>query len=343
MLLLALVSACAAPQKPATKSAAAVKPATSGGAHPEPGSQAEPAKVTKYTAFTVRVPASGALPQMVGRLQRHRVLPGENLLTIARDAGVGFRALRDANPAIDEWEPKPGVEILVPTRWIVPRAADRGLVINIPEMRLYMFPPDTAPGEQVPILTWAVGIGAEHAPSPVGPFEVKSKDENPTWVVPDSIYAKMENPKRVVPPGPDNPLGSHRIRLNVDLYAIHGTNDPWTVGRLTTHGCVRLYPEDISYLYPLVDRGTPGEFVYQPVKIGERDGRIYVEVHRDVYQMVPDLEALTLAEVSRAGVTSRVDMERVKTVARLKTGFPMDVMPDAQWKADDLLRPRRAG
>ena len=108
-------------------------------------------------------------------------------------------------------------------------------------------------------LTWPIGIGAEEVPSPVGPFTVRSKDVNPTWVVPESILRTMTNPRRVVPPGPDKPLGDYRIRLSIETYAIHGTNDPWTVGRLTTHGCIRLYPEDIADLFQLVAPGTPGE------------------------------------------------------------------------------------
>ncbi len=280
----------------------------------------------KLTIVKVRVPDGAGLPPIFGQLQHYEVGGNESLLTIARRTGVGFRELRDANPTIDEWEPRIGSDLLVPTRWILPQVDEyRGLVINIPEMRLYMFPVDTFPGERVPVLTWPIGIGAEEAPSPVGPFTVVSKDENPTWVVPDSILRTMDHPQRVVPPGPDNPLGAYRIRLSKDLYAIHGTNDPWTVGRLTTHGCIRLYPEDIEMLYPLVGRGTPGELVYQPVKIGERDGDVYVEIHQDVYQMYPDLEGYALGEVARAGVERRVDPMLVRAAARAKLGIPVNV------------------
>ncbi len=195
--------------------------------------------LSKVGLIHTRLPRSSELPGLAGELQRHRVAAGQDLLTIARDGGLGFRELRDANPRIDEWEPRPGTMILVPSRFIVPRTSHRGLVINIPEMRLYKFPLDSRPGEEVSILTWPVGLGAEEVPSPIGEFEVKSKDTNPTWVVPDSIYRTMENPRRVVPPGPDNPLGDYRIRLNVDLYAIHGTNDPWT--RRPSHH-PRLHP-----------------------------------------------------------------------------------------------------
>jgi L,D-transpeptidase ErfK/SrfK len=282
--------------------------------------------IVKVGAFTAYVPRDGEVPGVVGQNGRYRVSAGQNLLDIAREGGLGFRELRDANPRIDEWEPKAGVELVLPTRRILPRpAAYRGLVINIPEFRLYMFPTDTQLGERAPIMTWPVGLGAEHAPSPIQAFRVKSKDEKPTWVVPDSIYVKMEEPKRVVPPGPDNPLGDYRIRLDFDLFAIHGTNDPWSVGRLTTHGCVRLYPEDIEYLYPLVDRGFPGEFVYQPVKIGERKGRVFVEVHQDIYTMFPDLQAHAQSVVTKANLAGRVDADRLAMAVQQQLGVPIDV------------------
>jgi L,D-transpeptidase ErfK/SrfK len=288
---------------------------------------------TRRTTVDVRLPTIVDLPPVLGCTWRHVVQPGEDLLTIARTTGIGFRELRDANPHIDEFEPRPGVEILVPAEWILPRATYRGLVINIAELRLYYFPSDPVPGDTVPLLTWPVGIGAEEAPSPVGEFVVKSKDENPTWYVPASIYRTMDHPRRIVPPGDDNPLGTHRIKLSIDVYAIHGTNSPWSVGRLTTHGCVRLYPEDILDLYPRVSAGTRGEFIYQPVKLGTRDGRIFVEVHRDVYQMHSDLEALALAEIAAAGVGERVDRDRLRSAVEARSGVPTDVTRDgaAPW------------
>jgi L,D-transpeptidase ErfK/SrfK len=287
---------------------------------------APPARLEKITEVYAPAPGrDGRLPGIVGRLQRRRVAPGETLLDIAREAGLGFAELRDANPAIDEWVPPPGAEVLVPTRWILPRARARGLVVNIPEMRLYLFPADARPGELVPIHTWAVGIGIERAPSPVGPVTVRAKDERPTWVVPDSILRTMERPRRVVPPGPDNPLGSHRIRLSRGLYAVHGTNAPWSIGRLTTRGCIRLYPEDIEDLYPRVRPGTPGELVYQPVKLGASRDRVYVEVHRDVYGRIPDLERHAFAEVRRLGLGGRVDPERLRAAVRERSGVPVDV------------------
>ncbi len=297
-------------------------------------------KILKMSAFTAYIPREDEVPGVVGRNEVYRVAAGRNLLDIAREGDLGFRELRDANPRVDEWEPRAGVELVLPTRRILPRPDHyQGLVINIPEFRLYMFPLDTKLGERAPVMTWPVGLGAEWAQSPIQAFHVKSKDEKPTWVVPDSIYEKMEDPKHVVPPGPDNPLGDYRIRLDFDLFAIHGTNDPWTVGRLTTHGCVRLYPEDIEYLYPLVDRGYPGEFVYQPVKLGERKGRVYVEVHQDVYGHFEDLGAHARGLVAQAHLTERVDPDRLAMAVKQQLGVPIDVTREsAQSEAPHTAR-----
>ncbi|HUI28174.1 MAG TPA: L,D-transpeptidase family protein, partial [Candidatus Kryptonia bacterium] len=206
-----------------------------------------------------QIPRHGQLPGVVGRMQRHRVEEKETLLDVARDAGLGFNEVKDANRSVDEWIPPTGSEVAVPTQWIVPRSRYRGIVVNIAEMRLYLFPQKTSPGEIVTVRTWAIGIGTDETPSPVGSFRITAKQKDPTWYVPDSIYRTMDPPKRrVVPPGPENPLGEYRIRLSKGLYSIHGTDVPWSIGRLTTHGCIRLYPEDISELFRLVKPGTVG-------------------------------------------------------------------------------------
>jgi L,D-transpeptidase ErfK/SrfK len=281
-----------------------------------------PSKVTRATA---RVPASGQLPGLIGELQQGSVGRGETLLDVARQADLGYQEVQDANPGLDEWVPTSGAHVVLPSQFILPRSRYRGVVINIPEMRLYLFPETTAPGQEIEIRTWPIGVGMDDTPSPIGAFTIRSKEENPTWVVPASIYKTMEKPRKVVPPGPDNPLGSHRMRLSHDSYGIHGTDTAWAVGRLTTHGCIRLYPEDIPVLYDLVRIGTPGELLYQPVKVGEEDGDVWLEVHRDVYGRVKNLERYALEEVRRAGVATRVDRELVLAAARAQSGIPVKV------------------
>jgi len=280
---------------------------------------------SKQSTVTTRIPRKGELPGLVGSVQTVRVVKGDTLLDIARSADIGYQQVQDANPKVDEWLPEPGTQVVLPSRWILPRSGHRGIVINLPEMRLYLYPESTKEGEEVQIRTWPIGIGAEETPSPIRSFWIVTKEENPTWVVPKSILKTMNPPRPVVPPGPDNPLGAYRMRLSYDLYSIHGTDTPWAVGRLGTHGCIRLYPEDIPQLYGDVRVGTPGEILYQPVKVGEEDGRVYVQVHPDIYGKVQDLGRLAATEIRKAGVTDRVDRTRLKAAIADKRGIPVDV------------------
>jgi L,D-transpeptidase ErfK/SrfK len=280
---------------------------------------------SKLNALTARIPRSGELPGLVGRMQSVRVAKGDTLLELARSADVGYQQVQDANPTVDEWVPTPGTEVVLPSRWILPRSNHRGIVINLPEMRLYLYPEAAKEGEEVEIRTWPIGIGTEQTPSPIRSFWIVTKEENPTWVVPKSILKTMDPPRPVVPPGPDNPLGAYRMRLSYDLYSIHGTDTPWAVGRLGTHGCIRLYPEDIGDLYDDVRIGTPGEIIYQPVKVGEEDGRVYVEVHPDIYGRMRNLAQYAAAEVRKAGVADRVDRVRLRAAVEDKRGVPIDV------------------
>lgn len=295
---------------------------------PEPPPTLPP--LEKFTAFRIVVPRDKALPPLVGRMQSYRVKHGDTLLDVARDAGLGYRELQDANPTVDQWVPAQGAEVTVPTRFILPQSQYRGIVINVPEMRLYLYPSKTRPGQSASIRTWAVSVGVDEAPSPVGLFHVRSKDKHPTWGVPDSIYRIMDKPRRhVVPPGPDNPLGEYRLRLSDSLYAIHGTNNPWSIGRETTNGCIRLYPEDLEVLYPLVPVGTPVDFVYEPVKLGEDGGEIYVEVHEDLYHRFRNLEQYATQLVKKAGLTDRIDAAILRQAVRDKSGVPILISRDA--------------
>src|SRR5262245_23339557 len=213
---------------------------------PAPGPPPPPPPLEKITELPVRVPRKGELPPVIGHVQRYRIVPKDTLLDVARNAGLGFQEVKDANRDVDEWIPPAGLDVTVPTRWILPRTSHRGIVVNVPEMRMFMFPSGAKPGDKVVVRTWAIAIGTDDAQAPVGTFTIISKDNNPTWYVPDVIYKSMDRPRRVVPPGPYNPMGAYRIRLAKGLYSIHGSNTPWAIGRETTHGCLRLYPEDIS-------------------------------------------------------------------------------------------------
>jgi L,D-transpeptidase ErfK/SrfK len=200
--------------------------------------------------------------------------------SIARAHNVGFEALRRANPGVDPWLPGEGTAIIVPAQFVLPRAAREGIIVNLPELRLYYFPD----GESGRVITHPVSIGRMDWRTPLGRTTVVSKVRNPSWYPPESIraeHAAMNDPlPAVVPPGADNPLGAHALRLAIPGgYLIHGTNKPGGVGMRVTHGCIRMFPEDVEALFSVVPVGTPVLIVDQPYKLGFGEEGLYLEAH----------------------------------------------------------------
>lgn len=200
-----------------------------------------------------------------------------------RTYDMGAYELQQANPGVDEWIPGEGTKITIPNVFILPPETRTGIVINLPELRLYYFHPN---GTQVS--TFPIGIGKEGWSTPLTTGKVTEKTANPTWVVPASILEEHKVsgepiPGLVngthVPPGKENPLGAYRLRLSIPGYLLHGTNSPIGVGRRVTHGCVRLFPADIEQLFNLVSVGTQVTIVHDPIKLGWRNGDLYLEVH----------------------------------------------------------------
>ncbi len=208
----------------------------------------------------------------------------DTLLDIARRHGVGYEEITNANPGVDPWLPGAGTVVTVPKQRILPRAPRTGIVINLPEHRLYWYQPAAA-GKPPVVWTFPVSIGKMDWHTPLGVTRVVAKVKNPTWTPPKSV--RDEHAKNgdilpaVVPAGPDNPLGLFALRLGIPggAYLIHGTNKPAGVGMQVTHGCMRLYPEDIETLYGLVPVNAPVMIVNQPYKWGWHDGQLLIEVH----------------------------------------------------------------
>jgi L,D-transpeptidase ErfK/SrfK len=207
------------------------------------------------------------------------------------------------------------------------------VVVNIPEMRLFFFQRSKDnPGTTV-VYTYPVGLGRDDWRTPTGKFKIRGKTLNPQWNIPESIrkehIADRGDSRTFIAGGdPENPLGRHRIELTLPMYGIHGTNIPWGVGMQVSHGCVRLYPEDIERLFPLVPIGAPGEFAYQPVKVGLRGGAVYVEAHRDIYGHAPAQYREAVAAFSRAGLADRVDQKALLRALEDVYGMPIRLTPE---------------
>jgi L,D-transpeptidase ErfK/SrfK len=261
--------------------------------------------------------------EVLGVLGARTVQRGESLIEIAREHNVGFNAIASANPGLDAFVPTPGAVLTIPTAWILPRSATQGsLVVNVSEMRLYLFP--KAGGAP---LTFPIGVGMDEWKTPLGTFTVVSKIVNPTWYPPLSI--RRENPELParVPPGPDNPLGTHALRLSERSILIHGTDEPYGVGRKASHGCIRLYPEDIPRLFELVSLKTRVTMVREPVKVGLRAGRVLVEVHEDRDARV-DLRAEAARLLAERGLAAHVEVGRLRAALEERRGVPVDVSLD---------------
>lgn len=201
---------------------------------------------------------------------------------LAREYGLGFDELLAANPGIDPWLPGANTPVLLPTQYVLPDVPRRGVVLNIAAKRLFYFP-EAAEGEPVEVLTYPIGIGRVGWETPVGDTTVVSKARDPHWYPPPSVreeHAAMGDPlPAIVPPGPDNPLGTRVLKLDMPGYLIHGTNQPYGVGMRVSHGCVRLYPENIEVLYELVSIGEPVTIVNEPYLAGWRGDELYFEGH----------------------------------------------------------------
>jgi L,D-transpeptidase ErfK/SrfK len=207
----------------------------------------------------------------------------DTLLDIARRHGLGYEDIVRANPEVDTWLPGDGTEVVLPTRYILPAVARKGVVLNLAEYRLYYFP-EPSDGKPAMVMTYPMSIGRMDWETPLGMTRVVAKAKNPTWYPPESVRAEHaadgDPLPRIVPPGPKNPLGKFAMRLGIPGYLIHSTNRPAGVGMRVTHGCVRMFPEDIAFLFNRVSVDTPVRIINEPVKVGWDGDELVMEVHR---------------------------------------------------------------
>ena len=257
----------------------------------------------------------------------HRVSHDETLMSIARRYGLGFTELRAANPEVDPWLPGEGREVVVPTLHLAPTEERAGIVVNLADQRLYFLG-----GRDVRARSYPLGIGRAGCETPTGTTHVASKRRDPVWVPPASIRAARPGLPAAIPPGPNNPLGAFALNLGWEGYVIHGTNRPEGIGRRVSHGCLRLYPEDIERLFSLVAIGTKVTIVDQEVKLGWIGEELYLEVHPSQEQAdqievggtfrpepLPGLREAILAYAQ--GRHLRIDWDRVQRIAEERNGL----------------------
>jgi L,D-transpeptidase ErfK/SrfK len=330
-LIASLVAGCSLfgegfQHRPSSKTAAAAKPAP------------PPAPVYPPPVATQRFVIDAAKDDVVGELQVTVVGPEDTFSDIARRFNVGYEEMVRANPGIDPWLPKPGSKVIVPTRFVLPNAPREGIVINVAAMRLFYFAPRKK-GEPLVVYTYPIGIGRVGWATPQGETKITRKVEDPVWRPTPAIlkeHAENGDPlPEVVPAGPDNPLGNRAMYLAWPTYLIHGTNKPYGVGIRSSHGCIRLYPEDILQLYGTTPVGSRVRVVNQPFVFGWHGDSLYLQAYGELEDdprdfakaekklLSRELSARIQKELKQRNET--IDWQEVATLTHQPRGIPVSI------------------
>lgn len=266
----------------------------------------------------------------------YKIKKADNLYKIARENNLSIAEIIKANPKIsDKNLIYYNREITLPTWFIIPNYERRGIIINLAEPRLYYFKND-----QPEIITFPVAIGKEGFETPLGKAYIANKRENPTWIPTPRLREENPDLPEIVKPGSDNPLGNYALDLSWPSFLIHGTNDPMSIGNPESHGCIRLYPEDIKSLFALVETYTPVRIVNQPIKIGKFEDKIYIEA---------DLSEKELTEINKSGVyqlicryinkcESRINWKLVWQTIEENKSIPVDITANLDEKTKEQIQ-----
>jgi L,D-transpeptidase ErfK/SrfK len=238
---------------------------------------------------------------VIGAISTVTAREEDTLVDIARRHGLGYEDIVRANPGVNVWVPGKGTEVILPTRFVLPPGPREGVILNLAEYHLYYYP-KVRDSETAYVMTYPISIGRMDWETPLGRTSVISKVRNPSWYVPQSVldeHAADGRPlQRIVPPGPENPLGEYAMRLGLPGYLIHGTNRPAGVGMRVTHGCVRMFPEDIEYLFGKIDVSTAVRIINEPVKMGWEGNQLVIEVHPVLAVVLPEVIETPQAEIA---------------------------------------------
>ncbi|HET7758230.1 MAG TPA: L,D-transpeptidase family protein [Steroidobacteraceae bacterium] len=287
--------------------------------------------IVPAAAATYELPADGS--PVVGADTTLTTVYADTLPEIAHRFSLGYYEIIRANPDVDVWLPGTGKTVLIPGRRILPTGPREGIVVNLPEHRLYYYPKPRGRYEKRVVITFPVSIGKMDWRTPLGETRVIAKIRHPVWYPPESIrkeHAANGDPlPKEIGPGPENPLGDFALRLAAGEgeYLIHGTNNPIAVGMSVTHGCIRMYPEDIAALFPLVPVGTRVWLINDPVKVAWVDGQLLIEVHPPVDEqgqtIEPNLELLSkLLDQALGASTAAIHWDLARRTLQAANGIP---------------------
>jgi L,D-transpeptidase ErfK/SrfK len=293
-------------------------------------------------AWAENYPMPPAGEDAIGEITYTKAFQEDTLLDVARRFSLGQEEIVLANPTVDRWMPRGGTQVLLPKLFILPNVPRTGVVLNIPEMRLYYFRSQSKKAPPTEVVTYPVSIGRMDWKTPRGTTSVLQKQVDPAWHPPETIKkehaADGDILPDVVPPGPNNPLGKYAMKLGIPGYLIHGTgiDKEFGIGMRVTHGCVRMYPEDIAQLFPLVPVGAPVHITNEPVKIGWHAQGLYIEVHPPLeednmgYEQLLAIAMDLLQKKFSKGNAPTLDPQALKAALQTPSGVPVLISKPAE-------------
>ncbi len=284
---------------------------------------------------------------MAGGEEAYEVPPKTTINRVAQEKGVQWTVVARENELKKPFKIQSGMILKLNNTHIVPTDLSNGFVINLPELLLYYFK------DGVYQRRYALAVGKPSWPTPTGNYQLCNKSKNPTWTVPVSIQEEMFNAGyevvEKVPPGPKNPLGQYWMGTTASGVGIHATNRPWSVGHFVSHGCIRMLPDEIAQLFPLVEVGLPVKITYRPVKVAVTpQGRIFLEAHPNIYRKKLNYLELVKELAQQHQIVSRLDWDKVAAVLKAREGIARDVTkvqlpPDPATKEVEFQKPREMG
>ena len=278
--------------------------------------------------------ASYTLPppnqSIIGRMEYNTSGYSDTIKSIDQEYDVGYNAMEGANPHLNlSQELTSGSPLQIPTEHLLPGEPREGIVINLPEMRMYYYPAGTGQ-----VKTYPIGIGKVGKTIPIVHTEITYKKVNPTWTPPEDIREfNLEQGivlPSVMPAGPDNPLGPYAIYMKVPTYLIHSTIFPESIGKRASFGCIRMYESDINDFFPSIQSGIPVAIINSPVKVGWQNNHLYMEAHPALIEHSSEYESTLPGTVHQivertGGNPVLIDWQAVTYISQEKDGVPHEI------------------
>jgi L,D-transpeptidase ErfK/SrfK len=284
---------------------------------------------TQLLAATFQIPPTNE--SLIGQVQYALSGSGDSATTIAQRYNLGFNAIKKANPHLNmERMLPPGASLILPTQHLLPDQEREGIVINLPEMRMYYYLP-----KHNQVLTYPIGIGKVGKNIPIEKTSITRKAKDPVWIPPDDIREfNLETNgivlPQVMPPGPDNPLGPYAIYMTIPTYLIHSTIFPESIGKRASFGCIRMYESDIKQFFPIVEKNIPVVIINSPIKVGWQKNRLYMEAYAPLEEHQKALDASLPGMVKMINHVTKnqdilIDWQAVSFIAHERDGIPHDI------------------